>query len=379
LFPEKNMSKKVRILQVCRLTHLWGMDLFREISRAFADDKYEITTVFLSNKPGHELYKGYDGYHGNLLFWGIDRRRFNFRFIAIRKLIRLFRENDFDVVISHHYRPMLLVELANRFCGIPKLYSVNHDIGNLRHRGRRIFVRKFLSNRWKFIAVSDAVKRDLLSANAGLGEDRLITIYNTSDAEALSEQQFAREQARKKLDIPKDCFVFGNIARLVPRKGHQFLVRAFAEIGREQRHCCLVIIGLGHLETQLIRLAEKEEVADQIIIATSVATDAIKYVRAFDVFVLSSLKEPFGIVLLEAMAARLPLIATAVDGIPEVVGEAGMLVPPGDVPALTQALRKVLRLTDEDRAQLGFRSYSRFHERFSIQKYHGAFQHLAET
>jgi glycosyltransferase involved in cell wall biosynthesis len=329
------------------------MDLFREISRAFADEKYEMTTVFLSNKPGYELYKGYDEYHGNLLFWGIDRHRWYWRMIAIYRLMRLFKDNPFDIVISHHYKPMVVVELANIFCKIPKLYSVNHDIGNLRHRGRRIFVRKFLSKRWKFIAVSDAVKRDLLSANAGLGEDRLMTIYNTSDAEALSEQQFPRGQARRKLDIPEDCFVFGNIARLVPRKGHQFLVRAFAEIGREQRHCRLVIIGLGHLETQLIRLAEEEGVADRVIMATGVATDAIKYVRAFDVFVLSSLKEPFGIVLLEAMAARLPLIATAVDGIPEVVGDAGMLVPSGDVPALAQALRKVFQLTDEDRNKLG--------------------------
>jgi len=373
------MSKKVRILQVCRVTPLWGMDLFREISRAFADEKYEMTTVFLSNKPGYELYEGYDGYHGNLLFWGIDRHRWCWRLIAICKLMRLFKENPFDIVISHHYKPMVIVELANIFCKIPKLYSVNHDIGNLRHRHRRIFVRKFLSKRWKFVTVSDAVKRDLLSANAGLGEDRLITIYNTSDAEALSEQQFAREQARRKLDIPEDCFVFGNIARLVPRKGHQFLIKAFAEIAREDPRSRVVIIGFGHLETQLISLAEKEGVADQVIIATSVAADAIKYVRAFDVFVLSSLKEAFGIVLLEAMAARLPLIATAVDGIPEVVGEAGMLVPPGDVPALAQASRKVLRLTDEDRAQLGFRSYSRFHERFSIEKYHRAFQQLAET
>ncbi len=372
------MTKKVRILQVCRVTPLWGMDLFREISRAFADEKYEITTVFLSNKPGWELYKGYEEYHGNLMFWGIDRRRFHFRFLAVWKLIQLFKKSDFDVVISHHYRPMLLVELANRFCGIPKLYSVNHDIGNLKHRGRRIFVRRFLSNCWKFVAVSDAVKRDLLSANVGLSEDRLITIYNTSDAEAHSEQQFPQEQAQKKLGVPKDCFVFGNIARLVPRKGHQFLIRAFAEIGREQRHCRLVIIGLGHLEGQLIRLAEKEGVAGQVIISTSVATDAIKYVRAFDVFVLSSLKEPFGIVLLEAMAARLPLIATAVDGIPEVVGDVGMLVPSGDIAALAQALRKVLTLTDEDRAQLGFRSYSRFHKNFSTEKYHRAFQHLAE-
>lgn len=108
------------------------------------------------------------------------------------------------------------------------------------------------------------------------------------------------------------------------------------------------------------------------------ATEAVKYVKAFDVFVLSSLKEAFGIVLLETMAARLPLIATDVHGILEVVGDAGTLVPPSNVAALSQALRKVLRLTDEDRAQLGMRSYFRFHRNFSIERYYEAFQQLVE-
>ena len=372
------MDRKVRILQVCRTTPLWGMDLFREISRAFADEKYEMTTLFLSNAPGYESYKGYDKYYGKLLFWGINRHRWYWRVIAICKLMRLFKENPFDIIISHHYKPMVIVELANISYGIPKLYSVNHNTGNFRHRNRRIFVRKFLSKRWNFIAVSDAVKQDLLAANIGLSEDRLITIYNTIDAESLSKQQFSREEARKKIGIPEDCFVFGNIARLVPKKGHKFLIRAFAEIGREQPHCRLVIIGLGYFEGLLMHLSEKEGVDGQVLIASGVATEAFKYIKAFDVFVLPSLKEAFGIVLLEAMAARLPLIATDVHGVPEVVGDAGTLVPPSNIAALSQALRKVLQLTDEDRAQLGMRSYYRFHRNFSIERYHKAFQELVE-
>ena len=372
------MDRKIRILQVCRLTPLWGMDLFREISRAFTDEKYEITTLFLSNVPGHELYKGYDKYHGTLLFFGIDNHRWYWRVIVIWKLIRLFKENHFDIIISHHYKPMVMADLANIFSRIPKLYSVNHNTGNFRHLNRKIFVRKFLSKRWKFISVSDAVKQDILAANIGLSEDRLITIYNAIDAESLSKQQFSRDEARKKIGIPEDCFVFGNIARLVPKKGHKFLIRAFAEIGREQPHCRLVIIGLGDLGEQLVHLAEKEGVGNQVIIATGVATEATKYVQAFDVFVLPSLKEAFGIVLLEAMAARLPLIATNVHGVPEVVGDAGTLVPPGNIEALSQALRKVIQLTNEDLAQLGMRSYYRFHRNFSLERYHKAFQEVVE-
>jgi glycosyltransferase involved in cell wall biosynthesis len=354
------------------------MDLFKEISLAFVDEKYEITTVFLSNKPGYELYEGYDEYHGNLLFWGIDRRRFDFRFIAIRKLIQLFRENDFDVVISHHYRPMLLVELANRFCGIPKLYSVFHDICKLRDPRRRFFVKRFLGERWKFVAVSDGVKQDLLSANAGLTENRITTVHNAIDVDAVIGQQLPRNEARTQLGIPDSCFVFGNIARLVPRKGHEFLIKAFAQIAREQQNTRLAIIGLGDLETELIRTAKQEGIGDQVIVETSLASNAIRYIKAFDVFVLPSTEEGLPIVLLEAMSAHLPLIATPVGGVAEAVGDVGMLVPPRDIAALAQALRKVLQLTDEDRNQLGLHSYSRLRENFSIEKYQKAFQHLAE-
>lgn len=373
------MSKKVRILQVCRLTHLWGMDLFREISRAFVDEKYEMTTVFLSNRPGYELYKGYDEYHGNLLFWGIDRRRFDFRFIAVRKLIQLFRENHFDVVISHHYKPMLLVELANRFCGIPKLYSVFHDICKLRDRRRKFFVKTLLSEHWKLVAVSDGVRQDLLSAKAGLSENQILTIHNAIDIDAVIGQQLPRKEARTKLGIPDSCFVFGNIARLVPRKGHRFLIKAFAQIAREHQDTRLAIIGMGNLETDLIRMAKQEGVGDQVIIETSLATNAISYIKAFDVFVLPSTEEGLPIVLLEAMSAQLPLIATPVGGVAEAVGGVGMLVPPRDIAGLAEALRKVVKLTDEDRNQLGLHSYSRLCEKFSVAKYHEAFRQLVET
>lgn len=369
------MKKKTKILQVCRLSHLWGMDLFKEITKAFKDDKYEVTTVVLSNKPGFENYKGYKDYTGEVIFFGINHRGVFWRFIAIWNLIKLFKIKSFDAVIAHHYKPMVLVEIASRFFNIPKMFSINHDRGNLRTFCRKLFVKYFLSHRWKFISVSDGIKHDLLSAKAGLSEDRVITIYNGIDVDSVKKKQLTRSSARKALGIPENCFLFGNIARLVPRKGQKYLIQAFTRISHKN-NCWLAIIGLGNLENDLLEIIANEGVQERVTLETDLAKDAVKYLKAFDAFVLPSLVEPFGIVLIEAMSAKLPLIGTNVDGIPEVIGDSGTIVPPGDINALADAMDTILALSSNELEQLGLNAYHRLIKKFTIENYHKAFQEI---
>ncbi|MHC4799971.1 MAG: glycosyltransferase family 4 protein [Planctomycetota bacterium] len=370
------MENKRQILQVCRLTHLWGMDLFKEITRAFNPDQFELTTVFLSGRPGDEQYRGYPEYNGKVLFFRINRRRLFWRFLAVWKLVQLLRGHRFEAVIVHHYKPMVLVDIAAKIREVPQRFCVNHDIGNLRTPFRKFFVRRWLDQRWNFITVSDGVKKDLLNAGAGLTQGRIITIYNGIDAQALPTRFIGRPQARADLNLPPNSFVFGNIARLVPRKGHRFLIQAFASIAYRYPDCRLVILGIGHLAAALHELILSEGVADRVIIETERATEAANYLRAFDAFVLPSLVEPFGIVLIEAMAAELPLIASRVDGIPEVVGDAGILVPAADTGALAKALTQVLEMNEKDRKKLAAHAYQRLNANFTIEHYHGAYRRL---
>ena len=82
-------------------------------------------------------------------------------------------------------------------------------------------------------------------------------------------------------------------------------------------------------------------------------TGGYRYMQAFDCFILSSIQEAFGRVLLEAMIAKLPIIATRVHGIPEVVGEAGILIKPGDTAAFTNAMKQVYVLSEQERREQG--------------------------
>ena len=370
------MEKKTKILQVCRLSHLWGMDLFKEITKAFIDEKYEVTTVFLSNKPGYEKYKGYEDYNGEVILFGIDHHGIFWRFIAIWKLIKLFKKKSFDAVITHHYKPMVLVEITNRVIKIPKLLSVNHNNGNLRTFTRRVFVKYFLNKQWKFISVSNGVQEDLLSSNAGLTLDRMKTISNSIDINSVKMQQLSRNTAREALGIPDNRFVFGNIARLVSLKGHSNLIQAFAKICKKENNSLLVIIGVGKLYEKLKALTIEEDIAKRVIIETQQALNAAKFLKAFDAFVLPSFTEGLPIVLLEAMSAKLPIIATNVGGIPDVIGKIGYLIPPKDIGMLSEAMEAILNLRPAEREELGIKIHERLKDKFSIEKYYKEFQEI---
>ena len=140
----------------------------------------------------------------------------------------------------------------------------------------------------------------------------------------------------------------------------------------------LVILGKGRLEQDLKELARELGVAEQVKFLGQVP-DARRYFRAFDVFALSSDHEPFGMVLLEAMAAGVPLLATACGGAKEVVEGVGILFPLGDVEHLAQGIKHLSVLTDEQRHACADLMLARLHERFSDQAVHDRFWQLPQV
>src|SRR5262245_38236499 len=112
-------SPQLNILQICRLTPLWGIDLFKQISLAY--QHHNITTLFLSGKaePAFAFR-----YHGEVIFLEIDHKKPNWRFKAAFKLWKLCRRHNFDMVICHHYKPTVLMSWVNYFCKIKHCFSV---------------------------------------------------------------------------------------------------------------------------------------------------------------------------------------------------------------------------------------------------------------
>lgn len=148
-----------------------------------------------------------------------------------------------------------------------------------------------------------------------------------------------RNEARQKLNIPEKIFVAGTIAELADNKGLAYLLEAAIKI---QEPVLCYIIGEGENRKQMEEYIAKHNAGKKIILVGFIS-DASRYLKAFDVFVLPSIKEGLPYALLEAASAGLPLIGTRVGGIPEIIedGKNGFLVPPKNSDALADAIKKL--------------------------------------
>jgi glycosyltransferase involved in cell wall biosynthesis len=143
------------------------------------------------------------------------------------------------------------------------------------------------------------------------------------------------------------------------------LIQAFSLIKSACPRAKLMIIGKGELEAELKTQAAALGL-HQDVIFTGFLNHGFRYMKAFDSFVLSSKQEAFGRVLLEAMIAKVPVIATRVHGIPEVVGDAGLLVNAGDAVTLANCMQQIYNMPAEKHEELTEKAYQRMAEQFSI-------------
>jgi len=175
----------------------------------------------------------------------------------------------------------------------------------------------------------------------GLAPDRLTTIYPGGDLEAFFVLERRRPAAIP--GVPEDALVIGTVTRLAPTKGLDDLLAAFARLCRERSNLRLVIVGTGEQEADLRALADQLDITSHVIFA-GFRTDVPELLRRFDLYVTSSVWEAMPMSVVEAMAGALPIVATAVGGICELIqdGETGLLVPPRDPAALAAALERLL-------------------------------------
>src|SRR5690554_2886683 len=214
---------------------------------------------------------------------------------------------------------------------------------------RRWFINRF-KRRMLLIGVSNAVRDEMRSYLTGWPADRIETLYNRIDIKMLQAEQLPREMARKHLGLPDSAWVVGNVGRLHPDKDQETLIRGFAAaLPKLPTGAQLAIMGKGRLEFQLKALVEELGITDSVIFLGQIK-DGRKYFKAFDVFALSSDHEPFGMVLLEAMGAGLPVISCATGGAVEVVSGVGGVFPLRDETGLADRLREAARLTEPELA-----------------------------
>ena len=160
------------------------------------------------------------------------------------------------------------------------------------------------------------------------------------------------------LGISENNFIFGTIGRLVPVKGHIYLLEAFSLIRDKYPEVLLVIIGGGRLARDLYAKADELGLNGRVVF-TGKIENAARLLLSFDTFVFSSLEEGLALVLLEAMIAKLPIISTNSGGIPEVLGNETEMVMPGDPKAFAEKMTEYLTISREERLNRGNILYQR--------------------
>jgi glycosyltransferase involved in cell wall biosynthesis len=280
--------------------------------------------------------------YGHYVYWGL-RRLF----------ARLQREAPADFVVAHYAFPdgYAALRLARRH-GLPLLVKVRGSDVNLFTRSflRRRLTLRTLREADRVVAVSKALKARMVEL--GLPAERVAVMPNGVDRERFAPQN--RDACRRALGLPVEPFTFLFVGTLRSIKGVTTLLQSFRAIPEMQRRrASLILIGEGDLEDELADRIDRFGMREQVRLLPPVPHAEIpQWVGASDCLVLPSTMEGYPNVLVEALAAERPVIASRVGGIPEIVvdGASGLLVPPGEPWPLTDAMLQMLNGFDFDPA-----------------------------
>ena len=272
---------------------------------------------------------------------------------ALVALFRLIRKTEPHIVHTHTSKAGILGRLTAWLARVPTIIHTPHGHVFYGHFGRllsRIFlqIEKLLAKiTHHHIALTPEECNDYLSLRVAQPNNTSV-IHSGVDLQRFSKGAKQRTETRKELGFSPHSLVVGYVGWLIPIKGVTYLVNAMARIVEQHPKSLLVLVGngddKGEEEIKLKEQVEKAGLADKVRFL-GWRPDVDEIMGCFDIFVLPSLNEGMGRVLVEAMAAGLPIVASRVGGIPDLVkqGENGLLVPPADTSALEKAISALLQ------------------------------------
>lgn len=290
----------------------------------------------------------------------------------LRKLLRLIKSEEFDVVHLHMLHATIIGGVMACFARSPAIVVTKHYTYDVLDSAVfRVLDRVFTNRADRIAAVSKVVEADILKH--GANRSSTTTIYNGLDLATFDPRSCEHVD---QLASGENSVLIGCVGNLNTIKGHEYFVRAMPEILRSFPPARFVLIGEGAERSHLEQLSRSLGVADAVIL-TGFRENVPALLAQIDLYVQPSLRESFGIAILEAMAASKCVVASDVDGIPEVVldGVTGLLVPPADVDAIARAVCSLLGDAAR-RDGMGIAGRARVEQEFDIKATAGAYQQL---
>lgn len=255
-----------------------------------------------------------------------------------RRFARFLRAEQVDVVQSHEFTANVYACVGARLAGIPIVCTTHGKNYWPFALYRRVAYRWVSRTAARFIAVSDDLGR-FIASTLGIPQSRITIIRNGIDPDMFAPDAVVRRRVRLELGLRDEQPLLLACGELSEVKGHAVLLRALPNVLAARPGAMLAVAGDGPLRQQLEALAASLGITSSVRFL-GFRRDVPDLLRAADVFVMPSLSEGLPLAILEAMAAEVPIVATEVGGIPELIrpGHTGWLVPAGDSAALGSAL-----------------------------------------
>jgi len=293
------------------------------------------------------------------------------------KLKKLFKRGKIDIVHTHGINPFFYATIGAKLARTPLTIQTDHARGTFPVSKKEMFSEMILS--WfvdRLIAVSEGVKSDLVKYEH-INPRKIQVIYNGIDGSQY-RVNIDKKKKRKEMGIRDDHNVIGIGVRLSRQKGIQVLIEAFNHVIKSIPNTILLLIGDGEMRDELEKLTLTYGIEDKVLF-TGFRYDIPELLQIIDIYALPSFWEGHPLVLLEAMATGIPIVATDIPGNRETVdhGSTGLLVPPKKPIELSKALIRLLKNGDL-RKKMGNAGYKKYQDLFTLERTVRVYQNLYE-
>ena len=267
-------------------------------------------------------------------------------FTALCRIWAVVRKVKPQVLHTHHAKAGFLGRIGGRMAGCRAIVHSPHGhifYGYFSPERTGHFVKvERIANRFcdRLLPLTDTEMDDYIRLKVAPRE-KMLTVPMGIYLGRFKNPSRSRAEMRDELGLPGDAPVVGWIGRLDPIKDCNTFISSFAQVERGMPGVRYLIVGNGEERSTILQRAE--DIGREKVIVTGRRTDIAELLTAVDVLALTSLNEGLGRVMVEAMAAGVPVVATAVGGVPEILGGAGVLVPPREPDALAGAILNILK------------------------------------
>ncbi len=370
------MLKKMKILQLQNHYNVSASDLAEQIIKALPPDQFETTTAFLNGKPASDDALSKADKTIFFDFKGAQLKGFR-RFFSARKIKKVIEQEQFHLVIGHRFKSIDILLKSLKGSAIPAI-GLTHGIGDYDRPYRQKTISRYVASNWRFVGVSKAVRDELIGKQCGFTSENTLFINNAIDIKRVTEIQLSRSEARAELGLDQNRFIFGTIGRLTEAKGHTYLLKAMELLRQQQPECRLAIIGFGELENDIKEEISKRNLQQHVFLLGK-KMDAVRYVKAFDAFVLPSLWEGLPLALLEGMSGRLPVIGSDIDMIRPYLEGIGFIHKTKNPEDLARKMQQVLAMIPDERKKIGDKHYKHLIENFAIDEFRESYYQLIKS